>query len=219
MSLINALHDTTQKCIIAVDGTSGSGKGTISAALAKRFHLIHSQSSIFYRYLALQVHKNHIEQSAECIISLSSNLQSNEIVDSAALYDENITELTSVIAAIPEVRANLYHLQRDFLESHSRVVMDGRDIGTTIAPDADIKIYVTADIKTRAQRRCAQLVSKGHKSTIDDVLSKLIERDARDQGRAASPLVKADDAIEIDNTNYSVDEVLDILLEKIAQHA
>lgn len=123
--------------------------------------------------------------------------------------------MSSVIAAIPEVRESLLKPQRDFLRNHQRVIMEGRDIGTVIAPDADIKIYITADVEVRAKRRYDQMVASGNNINYDDILASLKERDERDQGRAIAPLMKAADAIEIDTTNMRIEEVLETLLKEI----
>lgn len=186
-------HDLGSNCIIALDGTSASGKGTLAKLVAERYAFNHCQSSIFYRKLALE--------------RLSDG--------STDLYSEAVTRMASVIAAIPEVRQDLLKPQRDFLKNYRRVIMEGRDIGTVIAPDADIKIYITADIEVRAKRRYDQMVASGKNVNYADVLASLKERDERDQGRAVAPLVKAEDAIEIDTTNMGIKEVLETLLREI----
>lgn len=190
---IQKFLDSNRDCIIALDGTSASGKGTLAKLIAERHSFKHCQSSIFYRKLALE-----------------------KIGDgSLDLYSEEVTRLTSVIAAIPEVRESLLKPQRDFLREHNRVIMEGRDIGTVIAPDADIKIYITADIEVRAKRRYDQMVDSGKNVKYLDVLAGLKERDERDQGRAIAPLMKAEDAIVIDTTNMRIEEVLETLLREI----
>lgn len=190
---LQKIQDLSSNCIIALDGTSASGKGTLAKLIAANYSFNHCQSSIFYRKFAL-----------DKLNDGSSDLYSNEV-----------TRMSSIIAAIPEVRQLLLKPQRDFLKSHHRVIMEGRDIGTVIAPDADIKIYITADIEVRAQRRFDQMISSSKDADYLNVLSSLKERDERDQERAVAPLIKADDAIEIDTTNMKIEEVLETLLKKI----
>ena len=174
---------------------------------------MHCQSSIFYRCLALEAIKRNITKDQKAVIDLSSS--NYKIANSPDLYSENVTKATSIISAIPEVRKNLYHLQRDFLNKHKRVVMDGRDIGTVIAPDADLKIYITADIDVRAKRRYDQLTANGKVTSLADILHNLEERDKRDRERQVAPLAKADDAILIDSTLLFPEELLQKLLLEI----
>lgn len=210
------LRDINERCVIAIDGTSASGKGTIAQLLAQRFALIHFQSSVVYRYLALQVLSRGISNKNENeIISISESLSSEDIIDSKELYSEDITAISSIVAAIPDVRTNLYHFQRNILLQHPRVVMDGRDIGTVIAPDADIKIFISAALEVRAERRYQQLLHNEKNVTFDDILQALATRDERDQHRATSPLAIAQDAIVIDTTTMTIDDVFHNILEKV----
>jgi CMP/dCMP kinase len=211
MSFKEKLLDPTQKIVVAIDGVSASGKGTLAKLMAKRFNLLYCQTSIFYRQLAYDVIEAGIENDIEKIITLSAKpFILREGID---LYSPKVTDITSKIAAIPEVRNNLRAPQRDFLESHDRVVMEGRDIGTVIAPDADLKIFITADVEVRAQRRVNQMIESGQSAELQDVVASLIERDERDSTRSESPLVKADDAIEIDSSGISPDEIINLLVE------
>lgn len=213
MTSSSKLHDINQRCVIAIDGTSASGKGTIAQILAQRFSLIHFQSSIVYRYLALQVLSKGASQSHESIITISKSLSSDNITDSKELYSEDVTAMSSIVAAIPDVRTNLYHFQRNILLENPRVVMDGRDIGTVIAPDADIKIFISADLRVRAERRYQQLLRNGNSVTFDDILQSLADRDERDKNRTTSPLTIPEGAIVIDTTNMTIDDVFNSILE------
>lgn len=214
-SLSKKFHNTSQRCIIAIDGTAASGKGTIAHFLATKFSLLHCQTSLFYRSLALEVTKKHIKpEDIQQIIPLSKDLNL-DVKNSKALYTEDVTQMTSIIASIPEVRQNLYPIQRNFILNHKRVVMEGRDIGTIIAPDADLKIYITANDEIRAERRFKQLVASGRDVTIDEVLRNLRERDERDQNRTNSPLKPAEDAIIIDTSSLTIEEVITLILQQI----
>jgi cytidylate kinase len=156
----------------------------------------------------------NIAHDTQAIIALSKSCET--AVDSPDLYSEDVTEVTSIVASIPEVRLNLNHVLQDFLKEHSRVVMDGRDIGTVIAPDADLKIYVTAGLEVRAQRRYNQLTLSGKNATMEDLLQKLAERDERDSTRKSAPLVIADDAVVLDTTNMPAEEVVEELLRNVS---
>ncbi len=213
MSVSSKLHDHTTKCIIAIDGTSASGKGTLASLIAKRFSLVHFQSSILYRHLALRAIQHNVVHNKQEVIALSKSCE--DAIDLPELYSENVTESASVVAAIPEVRQNLYHMLQDFLQRHLRVVMDGRDIGTVIAPHADIKIYVTAKLEVRAKRRYNQLLAESKNVSEADILQKLNERDRRDMERKSAPLAIADDAILLDTTNISPEEAIETLLKMI----
>jgi len=192
-SPIQKFLDPKSRCVIALDGTSASGKGTLAKLIATRYSFEHCQSSVFYRQLALERLKD----------------------GTTDLYSEHVTRMTSIIAAMPEVRAQLLAPQQDFLKNHNRVIMEGRDIGTVIAPDADIKIYITARLEVRAQRRYDQLIANENVVNYVDILANLHERDERDQGRDAAPLMKAKEAIEIDTSDIGIEEVLEQLVAGI----
>lgn len=213
--LSEKFHDISQRCIIAIDGTAASGKGTIADLLAQKYSFIHCQSSLFYRALALNVIENRIKpEDIDQIIALSKK-QTSSITNSKVLYTEDVTQMTSIISAIAEVRQNLYPMQRNFIINNKRIIMEGRDIGTVIAPDADLKLYITANESARATRRLKQLISSGRDVTLDKVLNNIKERDARDQNRTHAPLKPAEDAIIIDTSNLSIDEVITTILEQI----
>lgn len=202
------LLDPSAKLIIAIDGQAGSGKGTIAKLIASRFGLIHCETSLFYRGLALEVLKRSKLMKTTDIIALSS--QNLKITTSSELYSPETTEMASIIAAIPEVRTNLNKPQRDFIETHNRVVMEGRGIGTTIAPKADLKLFITADINIRAERRYKQMNCSVPLEQIKDDLE---IRDLRDTSRKADPLNKAPDAIEINTTFLTPEEIIAQILK------
>jgi len=205
--LLDKLLDPKQKIVIAIDGTAGSGKGTLAKLLAERFGLIHCQTSLFYRCLALEVLKRSKAMPIDDIIALSQH--DLPIVLSPDLYTPEVTEMTSIISAIPEVRENLKKPQKDFLLHNNRIVMEGRDIGTVIAPNADLKLFITADLDTRSERRFKQM----NGSVSLDRIQKDIEiRDLRDSSRSSAPLLKALDAIEINTTSNSPEKIIEWIL-------
>lgn len=219
----NKFISRESKCIIALDGTSASGKGTLAKLIASNYSFMHCQSSIFYRKLALDFLRQD-KAEAPNLETLRNQLLASELLkenyqflaaNNGELYSEVVTRMTSMIAAIPEVRQFLLKPQRDFLNINERVIMEGRDIGTVIAPSADIKIYITASIEVRAKRRYDQMIANGKEVEYEDILYSLKERDDRDQGRAIAPLKKAEDAIEIDTTEMSIEQVLITLLHEI----
>ena len=202
------LLDPSARLIIAIDGTSGSGKGTIAKLLASKFGLVHCETSLFYRGLALEVLKRSKSMSREDIIDLSKN--DLQIISLPELYTTEVTEMASIIAAIPEVRENLNKPQIDFILHNNRVVMEGRGIGTIIAPDADLKLFITADIDTRAERRYNQM---NEVVPLEKIREDLEARDLRDSSRKAAPLEKTHDAVEIDTTSQAPEEIIERILK------
>ena len=205
--ILDKLLNLEQKIVIAIDGTAGSGKGTLAKLLAERFGLIHCQTSLFYRGLALEVLKRSKDMSIDDIISLAEHPL--YIVSSPDLYTPEVTEMTSIISAIPEVRESLKKPQQDFLLHNNRVVMEGRDIGTVIAPDADLKLFITADLETRAQRRFNQMNGS---VSLEKIQKDIEMRDLRDTSRSSAPLAKAHDAIEISTTSKSPEKIVEWIL-------
>ncbi len=202
------LLDPSARLIIAIDGRAGSGKGTIAKLIASKFGLIHCETSLFYRGLALEVLKRSKSMSFEEIIALSA--QNFQISSSPVLYTPEVTEMASIIAAIPEVRENLNKPQKDFIANNNRVVMEGRGIATAIAPDADLKLFITADINARAERRYKQMNGS---VPLEQIKADLEARDLRDSSRKAAPLEKTHDAVEIDTTHNTPQEIIARILK------
>lgn len=203
------LLNQSEKIIIAIDGTSGAGKGTLAKLIAEKFCLVHCQTSLFYRGLAYEVLKSSMD-SKDAIINLSEVYQTIPTAVSE-LYSPQVTKMASIISAIPEVRANLIKPQQNFLLHNKRVVMEGRDIGTVIAPNADLKLFITADLDVRAYRRYNQI--RGSVS-LEQIKEDLNARDLRDTTRSVAPLTKANDAIDIDTSKLTPEEILQLILEK-----
>lgn len=194
--------------LIAVDGPLASGKGTIARALAARFGLPHLDTGTLYRAVAVAVlDAGGNPRDARAAEAAARALDPSSI-NEAAIRTAGAGAAASIVSAHPGVRAALKALQQDFARQPGGAVLDGRDIGTVIAPDADVKLYVTASAEVRASRRWSELVGRGDDVTLDQVMSQLLERDGRDASRADAPLMKADDAIELDTTEMSEAEAI-----------
>lgn len=196
--------------VIAVDGPTASGKGTVAKKIATYLNIPYLNTGGLYRAVALYLVKNNItDYSKNKVISILNNVDFNDL-DNPELYVENIGYIASKIAPIQEVREYLLKFQRDFAKKGG--VLDGRDIGTVICPNADYKFYINATVEERARRRYKEMVEKGKDVKYEDILEKLKERDRNDMERKNAPLKKADDAIEIDTTNMNKEEVFNKII-------
>ena len=196
--------------VIAVDGPTASGKGTVAKKIATYLNIPYLNTGGLYRAVALYLVKNNItDYSKNKVISILNNVDFNDL-DNPELYVENIGYIASKIAPIQEVRDYLLKFQRDFTKKGG--VLDGRDIGTVICPNADYKFYINATVEERARRRYKEMVEKGKDVKYEDILEKLKERDRNDMERKNAPLKKADDAIEIDTTNMNKEEVFNKII-------
>lgn len=190
--------------IIAVDGPAASGKGTIARALAKHFKLPHLDTGLLYRAVAANVRRMELDASIEADAVAASNFDDAMLAD-AALRSDELGRLASIVSAHPLVRAALLQRQRKFAHQQGGAVLDGRDIGTVIAPDADAKLFVKATPQIRARRRHAELKANGSTISLDKVLADIRVRDLRDTGRNAAPLVMASDAALLDTSFLSIE--------------
>ncbi len=191
--------------IIAIDGPAASGKGTIAKKLAARYGLPHLDTGLLYRAVA----KALLDQGAPlddtaCAAAAAAALDPARF-DEVALKAPAIGEAASVVSALPEVRAALLAFQRAFASAPGGAVIDGRDIGTVVCPDADVKLFVTASPEERARRRAAELAAMGTPTGEAEVLADILRRDERDRTRAAAPLRRADDAALLDTTHLDID--------------
>jgi cytidylate kinase len=191
--------------VIAVDGPAASGKGTIARALARHYGLPHMDTGALYRAVGLAVllrggdpHDPDDAEAAARALDLT-------LLENARLREAGTSEAASAVAVHPGVRAALFELQRAFAHQLGGAVLDGRDIGTVIAPDADAKLFVTASAEIRAERRRAELAARGQPRDFDTVLGDIRTRDARDAGRDAAPLARADDALLLDTSDFGID--------------
>jgi cytidylate kinase len=198
--------------VIAIDGTSASGKGTLAKKLAKKFGLPYLNTGGLYRGIALFLHKNNLDHRDRDVVVANMSKADFSNLENPELYNEAVGAMTSEIAVIPELREFLFKLQVDFAKQDGGAVLDGRDIGTVICPKARYKFFVVADVDVRVKRRYNEMLGKGVNANYDDILWKIKQRDKNDFERAVSPLRKAEDAIEIDTTHRTPKEVLDYAL-------
>lgn len=217
---------------IALDGPSGAGKSTVAKALAKKLGIIYVDTGALYRTIGLYVRRQEIDKSdIQGIISALPKIDLNmQFIDGEQIITLNgervgdnirtgeIAMYASAVSAIPEVRQFLLNTQRDIASKNS-VVMDGRDIGTVILPDAEVKVFMVASPEARARRRYLELIAKGEDCTLEGVLADIVERDKNDSTRKTAPCVPADDAVIFDNSDYdvegSVDKVIEIIKTKV----
>ncbi len=193
--------------IVAVDGPAASGKGTIAKALARHFRLPHMDTGLLYRAVALNLLRFGGDPESEFAAARACDFSQTDF-DDPDLKSEAAGGIASRISAYPMVRAALAERQRDFAAQAGGAVLDGRDIGTVIAPHADAKLFVTATPEIRARRRFEELTRLGLSVHYEDVLLDIRARDERDMGRAAAPLVRAEDALLLDTSGMGVDEAV-----------
>ena len=211
---------------IAIDGPAGAGKSTIARRVAKELSFIYVDTGAMYRAMALyllrrEVNRDDTEQIGNICQDAEISIEYQNGEQIVLLNDENVNSylrteevgnMASVSSAVPRVREKLLSLQRKLARDMS-VVMDGRDIGTTILPDADVKIYLTASSLTRAKRRYLELQEKGTVCNLDEIQKDIEERDQRDMNREISPLRQAEDAVLVDSSDLTIQQVVDRILQ------
>lgn len=190
--------------IIAVDGPAASGKGTIAKALAKHYGLPHLDTGLLYRAVGENVRRLDLNPEIEADAVAACDFD-DSLLDDPALRSDEAGKLASIVSAHPLVRAALLHRQKRFARQPGGAVLDGRDIGTVIAPDADAKLFVRATPTIRAKRRHAELRSRGSTVSLDRVLADIRTRDQRDSMRATAPMVPAADAALLDTSFLSIE--------------
>lgn len=193
--------------IIAIDGPAGAGKGTLSKALAAHLGYPHLDTGALYRATALSVLRAGGNPEDPATAEAAARSLDTAVLDSPDLRTAEVGAASSQVAAIPAVRAALLDFQRDFARRPPGAVLDGRDVGTVVVPDAEVKLFVSASAAVRATRRHQELQERGEPSIYARVLADIEARDARDAGRADAPMRKAEDAIEIDTSDLSPSEV------------
>lgn len=216
---------------IAIDGPSGAGKSTISRKAAEKFGFIYVDTGAIYRTigLATKIRGVSLDDTAaviELLPTLEIELKYNDAGEQHMYLDGNdvsrdirlpeVSMLASKVSAIPEVRAFLVDMQRGMAEKYD-VIMDGRDIGTVILPNADLKIFLTADVRDRAHRRYEEQCAKGMEKPFDEVLAEMEKRDEQDTQRAAAPLKAADDAVLLDTSGNTLEESIDEVCRLISE--
>ena len=211
---------------IAIDGPAGAGKSTVAKMVASRLGSVYVDTGAMYRAMALHVVEkgadindaSAVAKAAEsAVITIERKNGEQRVIlggtdVTGELRTERVSSAASVVSVVPEVRAKLVALQRELAEKED-VVMDGRDIGTVVLPNAALKIFLTADAGVRAHRRYLELIEKGEEADEEQILRDIKERDERDMTRAESPLKKADDAVAVDSSYISAEEVADRILE------
>lgn len=217
------------KSVIAIDGPAGAGKSTISKMVAKQLKYIYIDTGAMYRAVAWRV-----LQEYKPPISTEQIIASVQDIDIKLSYDDNqnlqvetngtnvtteirtpqVTALVSQVAAVGQVREKMVELQRN-MAKQGKILMDGRDIGTCVLPNADLKIYLTASADERANRRAKQMAQKGYNIDVEKIKADIIARDEADMNREISPLKKADDAILLDTTDMTIDEVLKTIIKMV----
>lgn len=209
---------------IAIDGPAGAGKSTIAKKIAKEMGYVYVDTGAMYRALAIHFLKEGLkpedtEEIKKACASAEVTIQYEDGVQQVYLNGENVTSMlrqevvgnmASVSSAIPEVREKLLSLQRDLADSQD-VVMDGRDIGTNILPNADVKVYLTASVEERARRRYIELKEKGVECDLEQIAKDIEERDTRDMNRKIAPLKQAKDATYVDSSDMNIDEVVETI--------
>ena len=218
---------------VAVDGPSGAGKSTLAKAIAAKLHILYVDTGAIYRTIGCYARRQGVDAAdTQAVIALLPQVKIGMRYDDQGLQHmllqgEDVTEeirlpeislYASAVSAIPEVRAFLLEMQRDFAR-RSSVIMDGRDIGTVVLPDADVKIFLQADVEVRARRRERELLERGTPRPFDQVLAEMKERDYNDTHRAAAPLRAAEDAVTVDTSELdfqqSKERLLEIIREKV----
>ena len=206
---------SSRPLLIAVDGPAASGKGTIARALAAHFGLPHMDTGMLYRAVAVSLNRYGGDpgNEFEAVRAVAGLAQVD--ADDPELRSEFAGSVASRISAYPGVRAALIERQRDFADQDGGAVLDGRDVGTVIAPHATAKLYVTASAEVRATRRLAELTARGSAAHYDDVLIDIKARDERDAGRTAAPLAKADDAELLDTSEMGIEAAIARAIELV----
>ncbi len=226
---------TKHKIIVAIDGHSSCGKSTIAKAVAAKFGYIFIDSGAMYRAVTLFALRNNLitegKVDREKLISLLPEIQiefrynpekqkSDTFLNGENVEDEirqlPVSQNVSPVATVPDVRAAMVHLQQE-MGKNKGIVMDGRDIGTVVFPDAELKLFVTASPEIRAQRRFDELTAKGEQVSFDEILKNVVERDHIDSTRETSPLKKAEDALVLDNSVMTREEQLDWVIERVEE--
>jgi len=201
--------------IVALDGPAASGKGTLGRALAKKYGLVYLDTGALYRAVARDTLAAGIDPKDETAVAdLARRIDRNSLAD-PELRSPGVGAAASVVAAHPLVRAALLEYQRAIAMDPQGAILDGRDIGTVVCPGADVKIFVTASAEERARRRHAELQASGDPMSYEQVLDDVVQRDARDSSRAASPLKPADDAHLLDTTNLGIEAAFKAAVEVI----
>lgn len=204
--------------IIAIDGPAASGKGTLARLLAKHLNFAHLETGLLYRAVALKMIEQQIE-TLDLMVEIAQNLTLGDLESERLRADDVAKTASEVVAIDPKIRKTLLDFQHDFMNHpphpYIGAILDGRDIGTVIAPTADFKFFVTAGLEERARRRYQELLQRGFTTAYEIVLEDLTSRDERDKNRPGAPLTAASDAIIINTDNKTIDQVFKEVLSWI----
>jgi cytidylate kinase len=200
---------------IAIDGPAASGKGTLAKRIAAHYGLGCLDTGLLYRAVGRDVLESGGSLEDEKAATAAARALDSSTLADPGLRLPDMGDAASVVAKFPQVRAALLAFQREFATQEPGAVLDGRDIGTVVLPDADVKIYVTADVEVRARRRFAEQIARGEPVTYERVLETIKSRDARDMGRKDAPLRPAEDALRLDTTHLDIEQALAAALELI----
>ena len=209
---------------VAIDGPSGAGKSTIAKAVAKKMNIDYIDTGAMYRAVGLKVKNSGIDMYDEAAMAamladtdidfVNGDIILDGVIVNKEIRANDMSMMASNVSALPAVRAKLVELQRKMGQTKS-IIMDGRDIGTNVLTDAEVKIFMTASAEERADRRYKELIEKGQEVTYDQVLEDIKQRDHNDSTRALNPLRKADDATELDTTGMGIEEVTEYIMNEV----
>ena len=207
-----------QTClVIAVDGPAASGKGTLSRKIAKHFGLAYLDTGSLYRGVALMALEAGLDVDDVAGLTALTRSLSEDVWLDPRIREPGVGDAASKIASIPEIRASLLSFQRDFAHRPPGAVLDGRDIGTVVCPEADVKLFVTASQEERAQRRFKELFKAGKEVTLEEISEDIQRRDERDASRQEAPLKQSDDAHLLDTTNLDIEAAMSAAVALINQ--
>jgi len=212
--------------VIAIDGPSGAGKSTVAMLVARKLGFLYIDTGAMYRALTLKALRNKVPlDNREALIEMAKNSKIKLEMDedeykvfldgedvSKEIRKEEVSKASHFIASIPQIREILWRIQRSYRDTHN-IVMEGRDIGSVVFPDAQIKVYLDASVDERAIRRYRQLKQQGIECSIEDIKKDIISRDEKDTNRDIAPLVKSDDAVVIDSTSMNINEVVNLIVD------
>ncbi len=212
--------------VIAIDGEAGTGKSTLAKDIAKKYDIVYMDTGAMYRCVTLAMINSNIgldenEKIKELLKNIKIDMGDEKFYlngedVSLKIREKEVNDLVSQVSHIPVVRESMVNLQRE-LAKGKKIVMEGRDIGTNVFPNAEIKIYLVATPEERAKRRYKQNLEKGIESSYEEILKNVIFRDNNDKSSSVAPLKKADDAYEIDTTNYTFEEVEELVMQKVRE--
>ena len=199
---------------IAIDGTAASGKGTLAKKLADKYNYAHLDTGLLYRAVALKLVAKNITNIESHAIEFAGDLKLEDL-NKAGLREPEVSNLSSKVAIIPEVRERLLSFQTEFSRDSRGAILDGRDIGARVCPNADIKFYITASLEVRAKRRWIETIKLNPSETLSKVKADLMKRDTRDRSRSLAPLIKAEDALLIDTSELTIDASVKLFIDAV----